>query len=64
MSAYNIVLALHNLLRWIVVIGGALAAIRAIYGWLASKPWRPLDNGLGLLFTARLRATTSRGSES
>ena len=50
MSAYNIVLALHNILRWVVVIGGLVAAVRALYGWLANKPWRPLDNQLGLLF--------------
>lgn len=51
MSAYNIVLSLHNIIRWLVVIGGAVAAIRALYGWLAGRPWRPLDNQLGLLFT-------------
>lgn len=50
MSAYNIVLALHNILRWVVVIAGISAAIRALYGWLASRRWRPLDNQLGLLF--------------
>lgn len=54
MSAYNIVLALHNIIRWIVVIGGLVAALRAIYGWLAGRPWRTLDNQLGLLFTVSM----------
>ena len=54
MSAYTIVLALHNVLRWVVVIGGIIAAGRALYGWLASQPWRSLDNQLGLLFTVSM----------
>jgi hypothetical protein len=54
MSAYNIVLALHNIMRWVVVIGGVLAAVRALYGWLSSRPWRQLDNQLGLIFTVSL----------
>ena len=54
MSAYTIVLALHNILRWVVVIGGAVAVIRAIYGRVAGRPWLSLDNQLGLLFTASM----------
>lgn len=54
MSAYNIVLALHNIMRWVVVIGGIIAAVRALYGWLANRPWRSLDNQLGLLFTVSM----------
>ena len=54
MSAYNIVLALHNILRWVVVIGGAVAVVRAAYGWLAGRPWRSLDSQLGLLFTVSM----------
>lgn len=54
MSAYTIVLALHNILRWVVVIGGIIAVGRALYGWLASQPWRSLDNQLGLLFTVSM----------
>ena len=54
MSAYNSVRALHNILRWVVVSGGAIAALRAIYGWLGSQPWRGVDRQLGLLFTVSM----------
>lgn len=51
---YSTILALHNLVRWIVVIAGVLALVRAVLGWLGSRPWTSLDRGLRVAFTASL----------
>lgn len=52
--AYDIFLTLHNLLRWIVLIAGVIAAIKAIIGWMQNQPWGQSDRQLGLLFTISL----------
>jgi len=44
---YENVLALHNLLRWAVVLALGWAALRATSGWLAARPWRPADRAAG-----------------
>lgn len=49
---YPVVLFLHSLLRWLVLIAGLACVARAFAGWLGAKGWRPLDDRLGLLFTA------------
>ena len=51
MTAYNGVLDLHNVVRWLVFLAGLMAASRALYGWIARRPWTSTDNLLGLLFT-------------
>lgn len=51
MSAYDIVLIIHNWLRWIVLLTGLLAAGRAIYGWVTNGRWTTADSQLGLYFT-------------
>lgn len=48
---YNFILILHNLIRWLVLIIGVLAVIRAFYGWLGKKEWVQIDDRLGLGFT-------------
>ena len=48
---YNIFLVFHNILRWVVLIGGLLAVGRAIWGWQGKKEWTPLDSQFGLVFT-------------
>jgi hypothetical protein len=48
---YTIVLALHNLLRWLVLALGIWALLRAYVGWARSVAWSPLDRRAGLLFT-------------
>ncbi|MFW5941275.1 MAG: hypothetical protein ACOC9V_06850 [Chloroflexota bacterium] len=54
MTAYDIILILHNVLRWVVLLAGAAAVIRALAGWLGNRDWAPLDKQLGLLFTISL----------
>jgi len=51
---YPIVLGLHNIMRWIVLIVGILATVRAFMGWLGKRPWTDRDNKLGLYFTISL----------
>ncbi|MCA9933150.1 MAG: hypothetical protein KC415_04470 [Anaerolineales bacterium] len=51
---YNTVLAFHNIVRWVILIGGLLAAGKAMMGWLGKKEWSDLDNQLGLIFTISL----------
>ncbi|MBK6325288.1 MAG: hypothetical protein IPF56_04990 [Chloroflexi bacterium] len=48
---YTVVLGLHNITRWIVLIIGIAAIVRAALGWLGKKEWTALDNKLGLYFT-------------
>ncbi|HZD09977.1 MAG TPA: hypothetical protein VE553_01450 [Candidatus Binatia bacterium] len=54
LSPYDIVLILHSLLRWVVVIAGIVAAIKAIVGWSSDGDWGGIDRQLGLLFTISL----------
>ena len=47
----SFLLGLHNLIRWVVLIAGVLAAAKAILGYVNKQSWTPLDNRLGLIFT-------------
>lgn len=49
---YGFVLAVHNIVRWVVVIAGILAVGRALFGWLAKKEWMKQDRLLGVIFTS------------
>jgi hypothetical protein len=51
---YQFFLILHSLLRWVIVIVGLIAIIRAFVGWLGRKEWTSEDNALGLGFTGAL----------
>lgn len=53
-TAYEILLVLHNLIRWVVLIAGVLAVVMAITGWLGNRNWGATDNRIGLLFTGSL----------
>lgn len=48
---YPTILAFHNIIRWVVLIGGILAAGRALLSWQGKKEWTDLDNQFGLIFT-------------
>jgi cytochrome c biogenesis factor len=47
---YNLILIVHNWVRWLVLLAGAWALIRAFGGWLGNKPWSPADRQAGMLF--------------
>jgi hypothetical protein len=51
---YNIVLALHNIVRWIVLITAILALVRAYMGWLQGREWSGRDRQTGVFFTSAL----------
>jgi hypothetical protein len=51
---YSFVLTLHNLLRWLVLILGIVAVVRAFIGWSGTSVWSELDDRLGLGFTISL----------
>lgn len=48
---YTFVLAVHNIVRWLVLIFGVIAVVRAFVGWFGSRQWTDLDDKLGLGFT-------------
>lgn len=54
MTVYEITLILHNILRWVVLLAGIVAAARAIIGWMGQRPWITADRQVGLLFTISL----------
>ena len=51
---YDIVLTLHDLVRWAVLILGVVAAGRALAGWFGRRGWLAIDDRLGLFFTISL----------
>ena len=51
---YVTFLVLHSLLRWLVLLFGLMAIIRAFGGWSARRPWTRTDDRAGLLFTISL----------
>ncbi|HEY5618131.1 MAG TPA: hypothetical protein VIK60_09300 [Vicinamibacterales bacterium] len=53
---YPLILALHSLLRWLVLAAGLVAFARAISGMRARRDWTRGDNRAGQLFVATLDA--------
>lgn len=48
---YPIILAIHNIFRWIVVVAAILALVRAYRGWLRKGDWNKADGRAGMFFT-------------
>ena len=51
---YNIVLALHNIVRWVVLVTAVLALVRAYLGWFQSREFTGSDLRASLFFTSSL----------
>jgi len=51
---YGFILAVHNIVRWVVLIAGILAAVRALIGWFGKKEWTKQDRLFGLIFTSSI----------
>lgn len=51
---YPIVLAAHNIVRWIVLILGVIAVGRALYGWFSKGEWTDTDRRLGIFYTSSI----------
>ena len=45
---YSVVLAIHNILRWVVLILAVIAVVRAYMGWFGKKGWSPIDRKVGM----------------
>jgi hypothetical protein len=51
---YSAVLLLHSWLRWVVILAGLIAIIRAFAGWRGRGRWTAADDRAGFLFTLTL----------
>lgn len=49
-----VLITLHNISRWLVLVFGIWAAVRAFSGWQGKKEWTQSDNRAGMLFTSML----------
>ncbi len=48
---YSVVLSLHNIFRWVALILGVLAAVKACLGLFQGTEWTELNRKFGLYFT-------------
>ena len=51
---YALVLLLHSWLRWVVVLAGLFAIVRAVSGIAQKRGWGAMDDRAGLIFTIAL----------
>lgn len=52
MSFYELILVMHDITRWLVLVVGIYAVVRAFLGWLGKKPWGKSDHSAGVSFTS------------
>jgi hypothetical protein len=50
MSLLTVFLALHNIVRWLVIILAVVALVRAYRGWLGKREWTDNDRKAGVFF--------------
>jgi len=51
---YNFVLAVHNVLRWIVLIFLIIVSVRAYWGWFGRREWTQTDTRMGRFYSISL----------
>lgn len=49
-----IVLAIHNILRWVILGLGILTIVRMVWGWVSQKIWTPFDKKIQMFFVIAL----------
>jgi len=49
---HDIILAFHNIVRWVVLILGIFALGRALRGWFGNKSWSKTERKIGVFFTS------------
>ena len=49
---YEIILVLHNTLRWLLLVSLAITLVKYLAGWMGNQPWKKIDNILGIIFTS------------
>ncbi len=50
----EILVAVHNIMRWVVVILAIVALVRAYRGWLGRREWAPVDKRISTFFGAAM----------
>ena len=48
---YAVVLAIHNILRWVVLVLAVLAVVNAYWGWFGRREWTERGRKLGSFLT-------------
>jgi hypothetical protein len=51
---YPVLLAIHNIFRWVVLIMTLVALFRAYSGWLGKREWNPGDKAVGSFYAVSL----------
>lgn len=51
---YEFIVAVHNILRWVIVILGIVAVLRSFLGWVGKKEWTATERKIGIAFTSSL----------
>lgn len=51
---YEFILAVHNIMRWVVLILLVIALVRALLGWFGNKEWTSTDARLGMFYSVSL----------
>jgi uncharacterized membrane protein YozB (DUF420 family) len=51
---YTFVLAVHNILRWIVLVLLIITLVRAYWGWFGKLEWEPTDTRVGRFYSISL----------
>ncbi len=51
---YAFILAVHNILRWVVLILLILALVMAFWGWFGRREWTSTDRKVGMFYSVSL----------
>ena len=48
---YSAILSIHNIFRWIVLLLGIVAIVRAFLGWFGKRQWTERDRRIGSFYS-------------
>lgn len=51
---YAFILAVHNILRWVVLLLLVIALIRSFWGWFGKRDWTSTDRQIGMFYSVSL----------
>ena len=55
------ILGIHNFIRWMVIVLGFVAVVKAFVGWMNNKEWTRIDRNIGLMFSISVDVQTIVG---
>ncbi|MCS6802822.1 MAG: hypothetical protein RMM58_00160 [Chloroflexota bacterium] len=58
---FDALVALHNVLRWVVVAAAVIALVNAFAGWFGNRPWTARDRRLGAFFAISMDVQVALG---